>query len=77
VLETLCASCSEFDSSFDDIAKDCAYLTPYAVHTRYPLEIEVTSVNTEKSLEIVRKIKDFSPLAELKARLLSEADNLE
>jgi HEPN domain-containing protein len=77
VLETLCASCSEFDPSFDDIAKDCAYLTPYAVHTRYPLEIEVTSINTEKSLEIVQKIKDFPPLANLKAKLINEADNLE
>ena len=28
VLETLCAMCSEFDSSFNNIAKDCAYLSP-------------------------------------------------
>ena len=59
ILETLCALCSEFDSSFNDIAKDCAYLSPFAVHARYPLEMEITSTSTVGSLEIVRMIKDF------------------
>jgi len=71
-LEVLCASCSEFDSSFDEIAKDCAYLTPFAVHARYPLEMEITDANTMKSLEGVRKVQDFPPLAELRARLINE-----
>jgi len=70
VLETLCALCSEFDPSFNDIAKDCAYLSPFAVHTRYPLEMEINSINTVKSLEIVRKVKDFMPIAGLKAKLI-------
>ena len=74
-LETLCALCSEFDSSFNNIAKDCAYLSPFAVNARYPLEMEITSANTLKSLEITRKIKDFSPLVELKAKLLEENAN--
>jgi len=69
VLETLCALCSDFDSSFNDIARDCAYLSPFAVHARYPLEIEITDINTVKSLEIAQKIKDFKPIAELKAKL--------
>ena len=46
VLETLCAMCSELDESFNDIARDCAYLSPFAVQARYPLEMEITSVNT-------------------------------
>jgi len=72
VLETLCALCSDFDSSFNDIAKDCAYLSPFAVHARYPLEMEITDINTLKSLEIVQKIKDFTPIAGLKTKLLHE-----
>jgi len=75
VLETLCALCSEFDSSFNDLAKDCAYLSPFAVHARYPLEMEITGINTEKSVEIAQKVKDFSPLIELKAKLISIAGN--
>jgi len=74
VLETLCALCSDFDVSFNDIAKECAYLSPFAVHARYPLEMEITSANTVKSLEIAQRIKDFLPLAELKAKLLNEAE---
>jgi len=72
VLETLCALCSEFDSSFNNIAKDCAYLSPFAVHSRYPLEIEITDINITKSLEIARKIKDFTPIAGLKTKLINE-----
>jgi len=72
VLESLCAMCSEFDSSFNNIAKDCSYLSPFAVKSRYPLEIEITDINTSKSLEIVREIKEFPPIAQLKAKLMNE-----
>jgi len=75
ILETLCALCSDFDASFNDVAKDCAYLSPFAVHARYPLEMEITSANTIKSLEVAQRIKDFMPLAELKARLIKEAES--
>jgi len=74
MLESLCAMCSEFDSSFDDIAKDCSYLSPFAVQARYSLEMEITSINTVRSLEIAQKIKDFPPLAELRVKLVTEAD---
>ena len=70
VLEALCALCSEFDSSFNNIAKDCSYLSPFAVQARYPLEIEITSLNTTKSLEIVQRVKDFPAIADLKAKLM-------
>jgi len=69
VLETLCALCSEFDTSFNDIAKECAYLSPFAVHARYPFEIEITSLHTTNALEIVEKIKNFLPIAELREKL--------
>jgi len=62
----------EIDTSFNNIARDCAYLSPFAVHARYPLEIEITDVNIIKSLEIAQKVKDFTPIAELKAKLIKE-----
>jgi hypothetical protein len=37
------------------------------------MEIETTSSNIVKSLEIAQKVKDFPPIAELKAKLTSEA----
>jgi HEPN domain-containing protein len=76
VLETLCALCSEFDSFFNNIAKDCDYLSPFAVHARYPLEMEITDLNIVKSLEIAQKVKDFTPIAELKAKLIKERENI-
>jgi hypothetical protein len=36
------------------------------------LEIEITDVNIIKSLEIAQKVKDFTPIAELKAKLINE-----
>jgi HEPN domain-containing protein len=75
VFEALCALCSEFDSSFNDISRDCAYLSPFAIHARYPLEMEITGLNTVKSLEIARKRKDFPPITGLKAKLINEKGN--
>ena len=72
VLEILCASCSKFDLSFDQIAKECAYLSPFAIHSRYPLEMEITGSNTAKALEIAEKVKNFRPIAELKEKLIQE-----
>ena len=72
VLESLCELCSEFDPSFNDIAKECAYLSPFAVQSRYPLEMEITGINTAKSLEIAQKVKDFPSIAELRAKLINE-----
>ena len=45
----------------------------YFVHVRYPLEIEISSANTAKSLEIVQKIKEFPTFVELKEKLLDKA----
>jgi HEPN domain-containing protein len=72
VLETLCALCSDFDSSFNELAKDCAYLSPFAVQARYPLEMEITDTNTKKSLEITQRLKDFQPMVDIKAKLVDE-----
>jgi len=59
-------------SIFNNIAKDCAYLSPFAIHARYPLEMEITDINIVKSLEIAQKIKDFTPIAELKTKLVKK-----
>ena len=69
MLEILCALCSDFDPSFDQIAKECAYLSPFAVHARYPLEMEITGSNTSKALEFAGKVRGFRPIAELKDKL--------
>jgi hypothetical protein len=45
-------------------------LSPFAVQARYPLEMEITDINTKKSLEIAEKVKGFLPIAELKAKLV-------
>jgi len=64
--------CSDFDQSFNEIAKECAYLSPFAVHARYPFEIEISSLHTTNALEIAQKIKCFPPIAGLREKLLKE-----
>jgi HEPN domain-containing protein len=72
VLETLCALCSDFDSVFNEIAKDCAYLSSFAVHSRYPFEMTTSDLNTEKALKIGEKISNFPPIVELREKLINE-----
>jgi HEPN domain-containing protein len=69
VLETLCALCSEKDITFNEVAKDCAYLSSFAVQARYPFEMEITDYNVEKSLAIAEKVSKFTPLLVLRERL--------
>jgi HEPN domain-containing protein len=59
VLENLCALCSSFDTAFNQIAMDCTYLSPFAVHSRYPFEITITDANMEKALKIAETIKKY------------------
>ncbi|MDR0568760.1 MAG: HEPN domain-containing protein [Spirochaetaceae bacterium] len=74
-LEILCALCSNFNVIFNNIAKECAYLSPFAVHARYPFEMSITDANTEKALKIAETIRDFQPLADLKKKLSAENEN--
>jgi len=39
------------------------------------MEIEITGINIVKSLEIAQKIKDFTPIAELKAKLINKKED--
>jgi HEPN domain-containing protein len=69
VLETLCALCSNFNPAFNEIAKDCAYLSQFAVHARYPFEMTTSDLNTEKALKISEKIRNFFPITELRKKI--------
>jgi HEPN domain-containing protein len=71
-LETLCALCSDFNAVFNEIAKDCAYLSPFGVHARYPFEMSITDGNTEKALKIAEKLNSFPPIKALREKLVNE-----
>ena len=68
-LEILCQLCSDFDESFDTISMDCAYLSQFAVAARYPLESEITELNSTKALEQVKRINDFSALFAIREKI--------
>jgi HEPN domain-containing protein len=74
VLETLCALCSEKDEMFNEIAKDCAYLSAFAVQSRYPHGMEITDANVEKALSIAEKVSLFAPIYTLKEKLTPPAE---
>ncbi len=50
-LVMLCQQCTEIDSDFSSVMDFCAYLTPYAVQTRYPNEIEILESEAELALK--------------------------
>jgi HEPN domain-containing protein len=75
VLETLCALCSEKDEMFNEIARDCAYLSTFAVQSRYPHGMEITDANVEKALSIAEKVSLFAPIYTLKEKLTTPEES--
>lgn len=55
----LCSLCSESESKFNNFVDDCAILTQYGVHARYPFEIEITQSDMKKAIESSNKIYAF------------------
>lgn len=59
-LVSLCQMCEEENANFSAIMDDCSDLTPYAIHTRYPNEIELTDSETGIAISKATKIFDFT-----------------
>jgi HEPN domain-containing protein len=49
-LQTLCRLCEKKDGSFSELRSDCSDLTKYAVHIRYPFEIEIEDSDAHKAI---------------------------
>jgi HEPN domain-containing protein len=65
-LDNICAKCSEFDTTFDGIIKECAFLTNFATNARYPFELDVTAYQVDEAITAVEKIRDVAPLSEIR-----------
>ena len=68
-LTKLCLLCVEYDESFNDILRECAFLTGYASGSRYPDEIYVDEEITKQAISYANRIKDFAPLAAVRQEL--------
>jgi len=68
-LTKLCALCSQWNVSFDEIKSECNALNPYGVQPRYPDEIEIDERLTKLALGNAAEIKAFAPLQELRMEL--------
>jgi len=68
-LDRLCAMCSEWDTRFDEINKQCSVLTAYGIQSRYPHEVEVDAYIMQKALDYTRQIKAFEPLTIVRQQL--------
>jgi HEPN domain-containing protein len=58
-LGALCRICIKYSADFLDIVDDCLDITPYAVQTRYPNNIEIEEAETQSALRKTAKIFDF------------------
>jgi len=68
-LTKLLTLCAEFDSSFELIHSQCDALTEYGVIPRYPDEFEVTDRQAQRAFEYAQEIRNFPPLAKLRAEI--------
>ena len=55
----LCDACASFDIRFNDYADDCADLTPYAVHARYPMNEEMDEPEAQAALRKAERVVRF------------------
>ena len=60
---------AEYIQGFDKIEQACSSLTRYGVQPRYPQEIGVTEIDTQKALEYARQIRDFEPLDKVRREI--------
>ena len=58
-LEALLALCVEKDKEFESLITECSFLTPYAVQSRYPNELETLEHHMEKAKRYTEKICSF------------------
>jgi HEPN domain-containing protein len=59
-LVLLCQLCEIVNTEFEEIMDDCSDLTPYAVQTRYPNEIEITECETTIALSKSKNVFEFT-----------------
>jgi len=65
-LGLLCAACSVYDESFDELQRSCDVLTYYAVQPRYPHDLEITETQMQSALRYAKGVKAFAPLMRLR-----------
>ena len=71
-LINLCSLCATYDSRFDNLAKVCSTLNPYAIQPKYPREIYIDEALTKKAILHANEIKSFAPIMELRSQLEEE-----
>jgi HEPN domain-containing protein len=56
-LNSLGVACTEFSKSYEDVADMLSVLTEYAVHIRYPSEIEISNEDMRRALANAKSIE--------------------
>jgi len=56
-LSELGSACAEFSKSFEDVDDMLTTLTEYAVHIRYPSQIEITNDDMKRAIANARSIE--------------------
>ncbi|MDR2620378.1 MAG: HEPN domain-containing protein [Propionibacteriaceae bacterium] len=58
-LGALCRICIKYSNDFTTIVDDCLDITPYAVQTRYPSDIDIEESETQTALQKATTILNF------------------
>jgi HEPN domain-containing protein len=65
-LRSLCTTCEEIISDFENIKAQCRYLTQFGSQPRYPFEIEIDDTMTDLAIDYAETIKNFSEIQKLR-----------
>ncbi|MDR0858962.1 MAG: HEPN domain-containing protein [Oscillospiraceae bacterium] len=71
-LVELCDECSVYDENFGQFRQQFETLTKHAVIVRYPRESRITELNMRKAYAFTAAIREFAPLAEMRAEAFAE-----
>ena len=58
-LSELLAMCIDINQNFAKFAKQCTYLTKFAVMPKYPNELQITEEDAKSAIRFAEEIKEF------------------
>jgi HEPN domain-containing protein len=70
----LCDMAVVYDEQFNTFRTQFETLTRYAVIVRYPRESRITELDTRKAFDCATAIRDFAPLAEMRAAAFADVN---
>ena len=74
-LTLLCEMCMEINADFETLKENCKNLTPYGSQPRYPDEMEISELDTEKALQDIKSMIKFFKRKDIELKELTNEES--